>query len=75
VIFLLKKCIFLVSAEAADAQRTSADAQKGDARKETMDLFPQNAGFCSDAAGQGAPDARYWKHEIKHHLSICFASV
>ena len=72
---MLKKCIFLVSAEAADAQRTSADAEKGDARKETMDLFPQNAGFYSDAAGQGAPDARYWKHEIKHHLSICFASV
>jgi jasmonate ZIM domain-containing protein len=63
-----------IRAEAADAQRTSADAEKGDARKETMNLFPQNAGFCSDAAGQGTPDARYWKHETKHP-SIWFASV
>jgi len=59
-----------IRAEAADAQRTSADAEKGDARKETMDLFPQNAGFCSDAAGQGAPDAR---EKEKHQLTIFYA--
>jgi len=58
-----------IRVEAADAQRTSADAQKGDARKETMDLFPQNAGFCSDAAGQGAPDAR---EKEKHQLTIFY---
>jgi jasmonate ZIM domain-containing protein len=70
VIFLLKKCILLVSAEAADAQRTSADAEKGDARKETMNLFPQNAGFCSEAAGQGTPDAR---EKEKRQLTIFYA--
>ncbi|KAF8698712.1 hypothetical protein HU200_034964 [Digitaria exilis] len=36
-----------IRAEAAEAQKTSADAEKG---KETMDLFPQNTGFGSDAS-------------------------
>jgi jasmonate ZIM domain-containing protein len=35
----------------------SADAEK--ARKETMDLFPQNAGFGAEAAAQEGTDARY----------------
>lgn len=42
----------------ADAKRTSADTEKGETRKETMDLFPQNAGFGSEAAMKEAPDAR-----------------
>ncbi|PUZ40747.1 hypothetical protein GQ55_9G448200 [Panicum hallii var. hallii] len=59
-----------IRAEAADAQRTSADAEKGDGRKETMNLFPQNAGFCSEAAGQGTPDAR---EKEKRQLTIFYA--
>ncbi|CAL4931480.1 unnamed protein product [Urochloa decumbens] len=59
-----------IRAEAADAQRTSADAEKGDARKETMDLFPQNAGFGAEGAAQGAPDAR---EKEKRQLTIFYA--
>jgi hypothetical protein len=32
--------------------------------KETMDLFPQNAGFGSEAAMKEAPDARYLTKQI-----------
>jgi hypothetical protein len=52
-----------VSAE-IEAQRTpatmnllpgaGAEVENGEARKETMELFPQNAGF-----GSVSPDARY----------------
>ncbi|TKV95655.1 hypothetical protein SEVIR_9G376600v4 [Setaria viridis] len=59
-----------IRAEAADAQRTPADAEKGDARKETMDLFPQDAGFGTEAAAQEAPDAR---EKEKHQLTIFYA--
>ncbi|XP_062211495.1 protein TIFY 10a-like isoform X2 [Phragmites australis] len=52
-----------------DAQRTSADAEKGEARKETMELFPQNAGFGSEAAAQGDPDAR---EQEKRQLTIFY---
>ena len=36
-----------------------ADEGKVEAGKETMELFPQNAGFRSEATTQEAPDARY----------------
>jgi len=42
----------------SDAKRTSADMEKGETGKETMDLFPQIAGFGSEAATKEAPDAR-----------------
>jgi jasmonate ZIM domain-containing protein len=35
-----------------------------------MNLFPQNAGFCSEAAGQGTPDAR---EKEKRQLTIFYA--
>lgn len=50
--------LYPVSAE-SDAKRTSADMEKGETGKETMDLFPQIAGFGSEAATKEAPDARY----------------
>ncbi|OEL37973.1 Protein TIFY 10a [Dichanthelium oligosanthes] len=59
-----------IKAEAADAQRTSVDAEKGEAKKATMDLFPQNAGFGPEAAAQGAPDAR---EKEKRQLTIFYA--
>ncbi|CAN6294775.1 unnamed protein product [Urochloa humidicola] len=57
-----------IRAEAADTQRTSADAEKGEVRKETMDLFPQNAGFGHE--GAGALDAR---EKEKRQLTIFYA--
>ncbi|CAN6300602.1 unnamed protein product [Urochloa humidicola] len=57
-----------IRAEAADALRTSADAEKGEVSKETMDLFPQNAGFGHD--GAGALDAR---EKEKRQLTIFYA--
>ncbi|XP_066387804.1 protein TIFY 10a-like [Miscanthus floridulus] len=54
----------------ADAKRTSAeDTQRGETTKETMDLFPQNAGFDSEAAMKEAPDAREPK---KRQLTIFY---
>lgn len=50
--------LYPVSAE-SDAKRTSTDMEKGETGKETMDLFPQIAGFGSEAATKEAPDARY----------------
>ncbi|XP_006650179.1 protein TIFY 10a [Oryza brachyantha] len=46
--------------------RDEADAQKG---KETMELFPQNAGFGSEAAVKEAPDAR---EQEKQQLTIFY---
>ncbi|CAN6289181.1 unnamed protein product [Urochloa humidicola] len=60
-----------IKAGAADAQRTSTDAEKGEeVRKETMDLFPQNAGFRHEGAAQGGPDAR---EKEKRQLTIFYA--
>ncbi|XP_062215397.1 protein TIFY 10a-like [Phragmites australis] len=53
----------------ADVQRTPADGDKGAARKEAMDLFPQNAGFGSEAAVQEGPDAR---EQEKRQLTIFY---
>uniref|UniRef100_A0A0A9BLB0 Protein TIFY n=1 Tax=Arundo donax TaxID=35708 RepID=A0A0A9BLB0_ARUDO len=46
-----------------------ANAGKVEAMKETMELFPQNAGFGSEAAMQGAPDAR---EQEKRQLTIFY---
>ncbi|KAF0921372.1 hypothetical protein E2562_006944 [Oryza meyeriana var. granulata] len=46
--------------------RGEADAQKG---RETMELFPQNTGFGSEAAVQEAPDAR---EQAKQQLTIFY---
>ncbi|WVZ57228.1 hypothetical protein U9M48_007638 [Paspalum notatum var. saurae] len=48
----------------ADAQKTSAVTEKVEARKETMDLFPQNTGFGSEAT-----DAR---EQEKRQLTIFY---
>lgn len=54
----------------AGAQRTPSDTAKGEVRKETMDLFPQNAGFGSKATIQETPDAR---EQEKRQLTIFYA--
>lgn len=53
-----------------DAKRTSADTEKGETTKETMDLFPQNAGFGSEAAMKEAPNA---SEPEKRQLTIFYA--